>query len=99
MGARHSAFAGFCTPRRPAVHCSMTSAEGSLVDAVPQSTITNDVLSSDDVPANVAGIFLLPALSPYLSPAAIMSPQAQSILSSVPPCLVRRVDQAEGGYH
>merc|ERR1712166_1436852 len=37
-----------CTPRRPAVHCRMTSTEGSLVDAVPQPT--NDVLS-DDVPA------------------------------------------------
>jgi len=38
----------------------MTSAEGSLVDAVPQSTITNDVLSSDDVPANVAGELIKP---------------------------------------
>ena len=37
-----------CTMSRPAVHCCMTSAEGSLFDAVPQPT--NDVLS-DDVPA------------------------------------------------
>ena len=41
------------------MHCSMISAEGSLVDAVPQTT--NDVLS-DDVPA---GIFF--ASSPNLS--------------------------------
>ena len=50
----------------------------------------------DDVPADVAGIFFAP--SPY-HPAAIISPQPKSILSSVPPCLVRRVDQAEGGCH
>ena len=47
-----------CTKSRPAVHCCMTSAEGSLFDAVPQPI--NDVLS-DDVPANVAGIFFAPS--------------------------------------
>ena len=61
-----------CTPRRPAVHCSMISAEGSLVDAVPQTT--NDVLS-DDVPA---GIFF--ASSPTYPAAIILAPTQPNLV-------------------
>ena len=63
-----------CTMSRPAVHCCMASAEGSLFDAaVPQPT--NDILS-DDVPANVAGIFCS-QLCLLAYPAAIISPPTQ----------------------
>ena len=85
-----------CTPRRPAV--LMTSAEGGLVDAVPQPT--NDVLS-DDGPA---GIFFAP--SPYLSRGNHISPnQSQYYHLSLPASLGELIKPREvvisrcyGGY-